>query len=287
MSFISEHYRKIAAGVTLMIVAMLVMMGPASALTLGLNSFSNSAPVKGELVTTTASLNVQANERVDLQEMELLMESSAGNRLCRFEPDGSPISGCDGITLELISDTTQYGTGYGYKYIDGNETYGWGNNTGYSNGVLTYKITVDTSAFTPATYSVFLRTSVEAHLFRSATQSLRIKPVTTLSTDLLVSNFIAQSRSLVAGKELVFAFNLQNKGNLTLSNVKWRLESGTGAVATGNVASLAPGKGGIMMNKFTYATPGTYTLRAVVDPGNEIDEYNELNNEQNLIIRVS
>jgi hypothetical protein len=189
--------------------------------------------------------------------------------------------------LELLSDTTEYGPGYGYKYIDGNITYGWGNNTGFSNGVLTYKISVDTTEFSPATYSVFLRTLIEAHAFKSATQSLRIKAAETRSTDLLVSNLMAQSRNLVAGKELVFGFNLQNMGNISVSNIQWKLESGAGSTGTGTLASIAPNKGGIVMYKFVYPAPGTYTLKATVDPNNEIDEFNELNNEMTLTVTVN
>ncbi len=278
---------KIIAGlITFGVIMLLVLSGPASALTLGLAAFSNSAPMQGQSVSTIASLDIKSNERLNLTEINLVLDSPVYARLCKFKPDGTPISGCSGITITKVADTTSYGWGYGYKYVDGNTSYGWGMNLGYTNGIITFNITVDTTSFRAATYSVGLTTSLESHGFNSPTQTLNIREAS--SSDLRANDLIAQSRYLVSGKNLTFGFNLQNTGATTLTNVKWKLESGmTGVYKTGVIPVLEPGKGIIIMNKFIYPGAGTYTLKATADPDNQISEFNELNNEQSLVISVA
>jgi hypothetical protein len=277
---------KIIAGViTLGIIMLLILSGPASALTLGLAAFSNSAPMQGQSVSTVASLNINSNERLNLTEINLVLDSPVYARICKFKPDGTPISGCSGITITKVSDTTSYGWGYGYKYVDGNTSYGWGMNLGYTNGVIAFNITVDTTSFRSALYTVGLTTSLESHGFNSPTQTLNIREAS--NNDVKASDLVAQSRYLISGKNLTFGFNLQNTGLTTLTNVKWKLESGiAGVYKTGVISALEPGKGIIIMNKFIYPSAGTYTLKATADPDNLISEFNELNNEQTLAVSV-
>ena len=122
-----KHSSKLLAGlVSLFVIGLLILSGPANAFDLGL-SIDDSTIDKGDNAVFSASIDIKSGENLPIDEVSLII-SGAGNRVCIFNVDGSKISGCDGININLISETTSYGYGYGYGY------YGYGYNFGYGYG---------------------------------------------------------------------------------------------------------------------------------------------------------
>jgi hypothetical protein len=157
-----KHASKIVASViTLSIITLIILAGPAGAFVLNLNDFTNSNPTKGDLISALFTLTINSNERMSLPNPVGIYMDGSAVALCSFSADGSS-SDCagKGINVSLVSNGTSYGYDYGYGY--GYEHsygygYGYGYNNGYSGGVLTYKITFDTSYFSVGTHDIQLK----------------------------------------------------------------------------------------------------------------------------------
>src|SRR3989344_2255835 len=101
----------IAPFLTLGIIFLLIFTGPAQAFTLSLDEFSKEIIDKGEKTSTTASINIQANEIINLNPISVYINDK---QVCVFNPnDNVIISGCTGINIALISNLI---SGYGYGY---------------------------------------------------------------------------------------------------------------------------------------------------------------------------
>lgn len=147
---------KIIAGIlTLGVLVMLILAGPANAFNVSLSGFAVSNPTKGDKISTTATIEIRANERMPLPNPAgVFIDDKVA---CAFSIN-SPETICDGVTVKLISSTSSYGYGYGYKYGYG---YNYGYNQGYSNGKFTYNITIDTSKFSIGEHKVQIGINVK------------------------------------------------------------------------------------------------------------------------------
>src|SRR3989344_2441357 len=182
-----------SAGVTLLVIGMLVFVGPVDALFLKLDGFKNTPYDYGEIVNFIGRIDIKSNERVDLQSVGLEVN---GKVICTFDVDGNEISGCSGVNVSLISKTTGFGYGYGYDNFNvgwngsnssskaGNYNgYGYGYGYGYSgsNGIgeLVYNISVQT----PQDYfkisgnnDLKLVANTDKQTFNSRTEKIVLKP---------------------------------------------------------------------------------------------------------------
>jgi hypothetical protein len=205
----------IFAGIlTFSVLVLLLLSGPIKALTLELGDFSNASPTQGENVSTTATIEIRTDERLEFNNIQLHINSTF-NYLCKFYVNGTTISGCTGITVEQLSDNTTYG--YGYGYVNGYGYGGYGYNQGYSNGVLTYNITLDTSHFNVGDYNISLKTTINTTTFTSEVVTLTIDEAESSSSggggstneykiteDQLIEGF---SKKLSEGKQFKFFMN--------------------------------------------------------------------------------
>ncbi|MBW2995988.1 hypothetical protein KY332_01675 [Candidatus Woesearchaeota archaeon] len=106
--------------------------------------------------------------------------------------------------------------------------------------------------------------------------------------DLEVSYFLLQyPDNPVAGDSVTLTFHIHNVGNTTVDEAEWRLDSGAGYSIGGVVSDLKEGEGMGVGKKITYSSAGTYYAKVKVDPNNKIEEFNEGNNEKELIVVVS
>jgi len=133
--------------VTFLVLGLLVIAGPARALEASLEPFDNKPLAEGEIASTIATISLNSSDIFNiLSEIELEIDGPDDNdRLCIFELDGTPISGCEGINITLLNDTTfgyGYGYGYGYDFL--------------TNGNLVYNITINTTGFHNGNYFVTL-----------------------------------------------------------------------------------------------------------------------------------
>jgi hypothetical protein len=124
-----EHSKKrfISLIITGLALVMLVLAGPANAFTLTTTDVSDKTPRQGEVVMFDANVQLESEEAPT----ELSLSFNDGTT-CTFSPDGTELSGCNGITVTLSENNTVT-PGYGYG-------------TG-TTGSMTYAITINTTRF--------------------------------------------------------------------------------------------------------------------------------------------
>jgi len=108
----------------------------------------------------------------------------------------------------------------------------------------------------------------------------------TFDADIGVRYFLVQTPNPTAGNFTVLAFNMQNNGNISVNDIEWQLSSGEGTIINGVVSELKVGQGQIVMRKVTYSAPGTYNAEIIIDPNNNIDEFDESNNQEVVSVNV-
>jgi len=117
----------VSISITLLIVLMLIISGPASAVHIKMKPPSDHAV--GEAVTFTIDIRLLGSDFINIQNINVT-NLPLGN--ISFYPDGTMISGDSGYTITRIG-STYYGYGYGYGY-DENPGYGYGYDFGYGYG---------------------------------------------------------------------------------------------------------------------------------------------------------
>jgi len=181
----------IASVITLAVIALLVFAGPASAINLGLSEFSSSNPEKGEVISTTATITINSNERMSMPNPAGVFID--GDLMCAFALNSDQTCADSGITVTLISTSdangygynADYGYGYGYnygynygysnEYGYGYTGYGYGYQQGYSNSKFTYNITIDTSKYSIGERTVQLKVDVgDSKVYSSGEQVITI-----------------------------------------------------------------------------------------------------------------
>jgi len=152
-----------------LILTMLFLAGPAQGFVMNL-SLNNTSPTQGDKVTFTAQIEIPSGEQLPVE--YLILELSGPESVsCQFNPDGTIISGCKGITITQSSNSN---FGYGYNYGYSNQNYNWGYGYGYQSGNLEYTITVDTSNYQTGTYSTGLKAMINS-IFSQAGPTLNIE----------------------------------------------------------------------------------------------------------------
>lgn len=176
-----------SVALTIFIVSMLVFSGPASAFTLGVSVSDDEINAADSSVVFTVEVDIDANERLPVQNLTLNVSGNV-DKLCKFYPNGSAISGCDNLAITAIN-TGAGGYGYGYRFGYGygfdtswstsNFTfdygYGYGYVSGYGtgSGELKYNITWTFNTSEPAdgNYTASLKAEAGSVTFKSATDA--------------------------------------------------------------------------------------------------------------------
>ncbi|AFV24725.1 APHP domain-containing protein [Methanolobus psychrophilus R15] len=158
-----------SVAVTVTIVLMLILSGPATALNMGI-SINNTTPAQGEEITFTVTANITGIDKyVPMQNFSLaLSKDGSVVRNVVFSPSGTILSGGSDVNIDPIEVPSssdygygngtalddQYGYGYGYAYAFG---YGYGyaanNGAGGDTRVYEYNVTINTSSFDTGEYS--------------------------------------------------------------------------------------------------------------------------------------
>jgi hypothetical protein len=168
--------KSIAGILTVMVIALLIIAGPVQGFSLGLSLDDNYVD-KGEEVVFTAEIDIASGENLPVDYLVLRL-SGPENVDCRFNVDGSIISGCKGITI-VANNNANYGYGYGYGYNQGNHYFGYGYGYGYgvSGSKLSYTITLDTSNYNTGIYNTELEAKIGSEFFTKTGDDLRINHV--------------------------------------------------------------------------------------------------------------
>lgn len=136
------------------VVLMLLMLGPAQAVTVSITGLNNEInKVKFQVTIEIKS----PDQYVPVQDVSV--ELSGPDSASRFfDVYGVPISGDSFISIDPVTvpKPKDYGYGYGYGY-DGTTKYDFGMGNGYGKGdgklVIKYNIEIDTKDLEPGTYT--------------------------------------------------------------------------------------------------------------------------------------
>jgi len=179
-----------SAGVTLLVIGLLVLVGPVDALFLKLDGFKNTPYDYGETVNFIGKIDINSNEIVDLQNVSLEVNDEI---VCVFGVSGNLITSCEGVNVSLISNSANLGYGYGYGNFNvgwngsnssskaGNYNgYGYGYGYGYSGlGEFVYNISVQTPQDyfkIPGNNDLKLVAQTPSQMFNSRTEKIVLKP---------------------------------------------------------------------------------------------------------------
>ncbi len=137
---------KIISGiVSILILIMLFMLGPAEAFLLSI-SFSESSPTVGDMINIMLSAEVEEGEIIPIDSFIFELKGKK-DVICKFLPNGTVIEGCEGIVVTHIS-SPPFEFGYGYN--------------GFIEGILSYDLVLDTSIFPIGKYDTRFIAIIEA-----------------------------------------------------------------------------------------------------------------------------
>ena len=132
-----------ASFISLGIIALLIIAGPANAINLNLNSDKQSV-VQGEDVSFNLKLDLTSYNEANVKHMKLSLDGPL-TRNCLFDVNGDKISACNGIkNITKLSTNTTYGYGYSYSY-------------GYGSHNLEYQIVLNTDDLPSGDYNVSVK----------------------------------------------------------------------------------------------------------------------------------
>ena len=172
-NLIKQQNKIIASIISLFIITILILSGPASAFNLGLNIDGDSSVEKGKKITFIATVDINSGENIPINELVLVLDGPE-HRECVFDITGKMKDGsgsgsgsgteCFGINIKKIpGPSIDNSYGYGYAY------YGYGYNFGYGYGYteqeLEYEITVHTQHFVIGTYNTNLNVLINGKTF--------------------------------------------------------------------------------------------------------------------------
>ena len=114
----------ISMSLTAFIISILLLSGPASAITLGITDISSSTPNEGSTVSFLAKVDIHTNDRIPLTNITVNMKNSSGTvvETCTFNLAGINLTSCANFNITRLygnynySAVTGYGYGYGYGY---------------------------------------------------------------------------------------------------------------------------------------------------------------------------
>ncbi len=198
----------IASLITLAVITLLILAGPAAAFNVSLGAFSDDNAKQGDLISAQFDLNMNSNERVAVDAIVL---SSDKGLNCAVDVDGDPLPmyDCEGIIIERLSSST---ASYGYDY-----SYGYGYGYGYagSPSKLSYNVTVNTSILAIGENELTLTANSE-----SASKTILVSSqgdAVAVTTLILGGDFtFFESEELNASINITFEDGSTGKGSITV-----------------------------------------------------------------------
>lgn len=142
--------------ITVLVVVMLIILGPAQAVSVIISGLQPSYPVRSSIQFQVSIGIIAPDQFVPVTNISLNVTGATNlNRI--FSVDGTPISGDSSINITPVSypSSTDYGYGRGY---DNGTRYDFGNGTGYGSGTgdlfFIYNVTINTTSLPIGSYSL-------------------------------------------------------------------------------------------------------------------------------------
>jgi len=167
----------IAAFITMAIVGLLLIAGPVFAITLGITDISDTTPTEGDTISFLAKVDLHTNDVIALKNVTVDITGTGVADTCTFDIAGNILSGCDDMTVSVVTNNVDYnaaaGYGYGYTsnglYENTSFDYGYGYVFGYGYDAFSNSIGTDAELVYNITY---LTPSVSADKVLSITTSV-------------------------------------------------------------------------------------------------------------------
>ena len=159
-----KHIKKITAGlISFILIAILLISGPANALSLSLGSVSNSSPTKGSIISFLASMNLQNGDvALGVRNFTLAFDGPA-DKTCIFNFTGGILNGCEGISITRITSPSSINYEYNYGHDSDGNSFNYGYGYTYVAGIqnsFVFNVTLNSSNYTEGAYSVAFSTKI-------------------------------------------------------------------------------------------------------------------------------
>lgn len=145
---------------SIFIIGILLIAGPANAFVLSMTIDDNTVN-KGDEIEIEVVNTIESGEFLNINNLSLVLDGPEKVE-CYFLSNGTIISGCKGITIELIEIP-----GYGYGY-----SYGYG--YGYNEGDLKFRIIIDTSDYDTGAYTSVIKSYIGGAVYEEHGENIYI-----------------------------------------------------------------------------------------------------------------
>ena len=222
--------KTLAFVITALVMGMLLIAGPAWAFSISLDPVSTNVNL-GEEVSLIYNFDIDTEERIPIDYLQLDIFANT-NILCRFNSNGSVITGCSGISISKLTDSnytegnltgnyssTPYNWGYGYGF-----GYGYGS---LGSELLSYNITLNSSLLGYGIHKSNITAKIKSDFFYETGSNITIvKPISITSLNnaslCLVENKNFEIKSEINGTMQSVVLSLNTNGtwqNISLSNI--------------------------------------------------------------------
>lgn len=171
-----QNKQYVSTLITFFIVAILLISGPAQAVSLSITGIPSQATV-GDKISFTFRIDIEPGERIPIEQINLTVD----NTECAYYLNGTPVFGqaCEGFTL-APAEQAPYTYGYGYGYDSQVQYYGYGYGYGHENGTthISYSVTWDTASYQAGVHTIQMsaiaNSSQEFHEYLSGQKTITL-----------------------------------------------------------------------------------------------------------------
>ncbi len=148
-----------SALVAVIIIAALVLTGPAQALNISF-TLDEKSPISGKFVNLNIEIDLSDKNAQEINNLSLSLNGPS-NVECVFNQNGDPISGCHGIDIKLKTES-DFNHGYGYNHNNHQENnHGYGYGYGFEDIKLSYEIKINKNILNEGNYSSMLSITLD------------------------------------------------------------------------------------------------------------------------------
>ena len=147
---------------TFFVIGILLLATPARAVQLNLSGLPTAAST-GSLVEFSLATHIASGENIPIDHVTITIDGPSTAQVCTFDVDGTPLSGCEGLTItpdantaQYLESTDRYGNGYN-GVSDENTTFGYGYGYGHSplqEVEMSYDVQWDTTGRSVGEYDI-------------------------------------------------------------------------------------------------------------------------------------
>jgi len=176
----SKFLSLIPITITLVVLFMLIISGPAKAFEFKLDVDDGNIQ-RGDEIVFTSEINIKNIDSNLPIEYILLEIDGKVHKECKFDLDGNKLTSCPGVkSIKVIEDSTNYGYGYRDGYFNGNN-YNFGYGYGLNDGKMVYEITYDTSVLVAGDYETRLIVKIQNTTFSILGDKIKISESDSIS----------------------------------------------------------------------------------------------------------